>query len=146
MDRERVIQQHLEERAVLEMKYLDVCKPIYEERGKIVAGRLYDEIERIHEEGGGEKEEEEGSKGDNGGDGDDTGEGEEREGAASLEDGSNYDEIYSAIASGQGTTTTNTKDDTKDDDDEEWRMVWVCKMGHTEAASESLKERDIDCL
>ena len=58
------------------------------------------------------------------------GEGEEREGAVSLEN-----EIYGAIDSGQGTTTTNAKDDAKDDDDEEGRMVgipqfWVCAMGH----------------
>ena len=63
-----------------------------------------DDIERIHKEGGGEKEEE-GSKGDNnGGDGDDgdddAGEGEEREGASSLEEAFDNDKIYGAIAPG----------------------------------------------
>ena len=49
------------------MKYLDLYKPIYKERGDVFAGCLDDKIERIHKEGGGNKEEE-GSKGyDNGG-------------------------------------------------------------------------------
>ena len=78
-------------------------------------------------------------------------EGEEREGAASLEDASNDDEIYSAIASGQDTTTTNSKDDAKYDDDEERRMVgmpqfWVCAMGYMEVVAELIMERDIYCL
>ena len=38
------------------MKYSDLCKPLYEERGNVVAGRLDDEIKRIHKEVGGEKE------------------------------------------------------------------------------------------
>ena len=62
-ERERVMERYLEERAALEMKYLNLCKPLYEERGNVVAKRLDDEIERIHKELGGEKEEE-GSKGD----------------------------------------------------------------------------------
>ena len=78
-ERERLMEQYLEERAALEMKYSDICKPLYEERGNVVAGRLDEEIEKIHKEGGGEKEEE-GEKGDN----DNAREGEEREGAASL--------------------------------------------------------------
>ena len=52
----------------------------------------------IHKEGGGEKEEE-GSKGDDEGDGN-TGEGEEREGASSLEEAFDNDKIYGAIAPG----------------------------------------------
>ena len=48
--------KYLEERAALEMKYSDMCKPLYKERGNTVAGCLDDEIERIHKEGGGEKE------------------------------------------------------------------------------------------
>ena len=51
-DRERAIEQHLEEIAALEMKYSDICKPLYEERGNVVSGSLDDEIERIHKEGG----------------------------------------------------------------------------------------------
>ena len=35
---ERLMEQYLEERAALEMKYSDLCKPLYEERGEIVAG------------------------------------------------------------------------------------------------------------
>ena len=87
-------------------------------------------------------------KGDDGGN---TGEGEEREGAASLEDAFDDNEIYGAIASGQGTATTNTKDDAKDNNHEEGRMVgipqfWVCAMGHMETASKLITERDIDFL
>ena len=93
----------------------------------------------IHKEGGGEKEEE-GSKGYVNGGSKDAGEGEEREGDAPLEDASDDDKIYGAIASGQSTTTTNTKYDTKDDDDKEGRMVgipqlWVCTMVHMEDAA-----------
>ena len=100
----------------------------------------------IHKEGGGEKGEG-GSKGD----GKDAREGEEREGGASLEDTSNGDNIYDAIASGQGTTTTNSKDDAKKDDDKEGCMVvipqfWVCTMVHMEAVEKLTTERDIDCL
>ena len=51
-EKERVTEEYLEERAAPEMKYLDICKPLYEERGNVVAGRLDDEIERIHKEGG----------------------------------------------------------------------------------------------
>ena len=142
------MERYLEERAAPEMKYLDLRKPLYEERGNVVSGCLDDEIERIHMEGGDETEEE-GSKGDCGGD-NAAREGEEREGAASLEASSDDYEIYNVIASGQG-TTTNAKDDAKDDDDEEGRMVgipqfWVCAMGHTEAVAELITERDIDCL
>ena len=56
-ERGRVMEQYLEERVALEMKYLDLCNPLYEERGNVVTGRLDDKIERIHKEGGGEKEE-----------------------------------------------------------------------------------------
>ena len=62
------MERYLEERLAMEMKYSDLYKPLYEERGKVVTWRLDDEIERIHKEVGGDKEEE-GSKGDdNGGD------------------------------------------------------------------------------
>ena len=89
-----------------------------------------DEIESIHKEVGGEKEEE-GSKVD---DGDNAGEWEERYGDSYLEDTSGYEEIYGTIASGQGATTTSAKDD----DEEEGRMAgipqfWVYVMGHMEA-------------
>ena len=57
MERERVMEQYLEERAVLETKKLDLCKPLYKEIGNVFAGRLDDETKRIHKEGGGEKEE-----------------------------------------------------------------------------------------
>ena len=55
-ERERVMERYLGERAALEMKYSDLCKPLYEDRGNVVAGCLDDEIERIHMEGGCEKE------------------------------------------------------------------------------------------
>ena len=32
MERERVMEQYLEERVVLETKYSDICKPLYKER------------------------------------------------------------------------------------------------------------------
>ena len=78
------------------------------------------------------------------------GRGEEREGAAFLEDSSVNDEIYVAIASGQDTTTTNAKA-AKGNDDEEGQMVgitqfWICEMGHMEALSGLIIERDIDCV
>ena len=74
--------KYLEEIAATEMKDLEICKPLYEERGNVIARRLDDEIKRIHKEVGGKKEEE-GSKRDDDGGGN-TGEGENREGAASL--------------------------------------------------------------
>ena len=49
--------------------------------------------------------------------------GEDREGAASLEDASDDYEIYGAIVS-RSTTTTNAKS-TKDDDNEEVHMVGI---------------------
>ena len=52
------MEQYLEERAALETKYSDLCKPLYEEIGNVVAGHLDDEIKRIHREGWGKKEEE----------------------------------------------------------------------------------------
>ena len=145
-ERARVMEQYMEGRSALEMKYLDLCKPLYEERGNFVVGCLDDEIERIHKEGGGEKEEE-GSKGDD--DGDDVGEGEERVGAASLDVASDDDKIFGAISSGEGTTTTNAKA-ANDEDDEDGRMVgttqfWVCAMGHMGAVSKLITERVIDC-
>ena len=69
--------RYLEKREALEMKYLDLCKPLYKERGNVVSGRLDDDIERINKDGGGEKEEE-GSKGDDNGRDNDEGEGEDR--------------------------------------------------------------------
>ena len=142
------MERYLEERAAPGMKYLDLCKPLYEERGKFVAGCLDDKIEMIHKEGGGEKEEE-GSKGDDDGN-NNAGEGEEREGDASLEDASDDNDIYGTIASGQGNTTTNAKA-AKYNDDKDGRMVgipqfWVCAMGHMEAVAKLITERDIDCL
>ena len=110
----------MEERAALETKYSDICKPLYKKRGNFVAIPLDDKIEEIHKEGGG-KNEEERSKGDN--DDDDAGEGEERERDTCLEDVSNNDKIYGAIASRQGTTTTNTKDDT---------TASMCPIVHTQ--------------
>ena len=50
------MERYLKERAALEMKYLDPYKPLYKERGNVVAGRLDDKIERIRKEGGGDKE------------------------------------------------------------------------------------------
>ena len=37
------------------MKYSDLCKPLYKDRGDVVAVRLDDEIKIIHKEKGGEK-------------------------------------------------------------------------------------------
>ena len=93
------MEQYLEEIAALEIKYLDLCKPLYNERGNVVVRRLDDEIERINKEGGGEKEEE-GSKVDDDSGDDDKGEREEREGATSLEEPSKKDEIYVSIVFG----------------------------------------------
>ena len=143
------MEKYLEERAALETKYSDLCKPLYEERGNDVAGRLDDNIKRIHNEGGGEKEEER-LKGDDGNGNGGVEEGEEREGAAPLEDASKDNEIYGTIAYRQS-TTTNAKVDSKDDDDREGRTVgipqfWVCVMGHMEAVAELIIERDIDCV
>ena len=50
------MERYIEERAALEMKYSDICKPLYEERGNVVSRILDDEIERIHKGGGGKKE------------------------------------------------------------------------------------------
>ena len=77
------------------------------------------------------------------------GEGEDREGGASLENVSDNDDIYATIAS-RVTNTNNSKAD-KHDYNEEGRMVgilqfWVCAMGHMEAVAELITERDIDCL
>ena len=109
-----------------------------------------EKIERINKEGGGKKEEE-GSKVDDDDGNTNAGEGEKREGDASLENASNDDEIYGAIASGQGTNTTNSKEDAKDVDEEEGHMVgipqfWVCAMEHREAVAKLITERDIYCL
>ena len=57
MERDRVMEQYLEETAVLETKISNLCKPLYEEIGNVVAGRLDYETKRIHKEEGGEKEE-----------------------------------------------------------------------------------------
>ena len=102
----------------------------------------------VRREGG--KKEEDGSKGDNDVEDDNAGEVEEREGSASLEDASNNDKIYGAIASGQGNNTTNDKA-AKYGDYEEGRMVgipqlWVFPMGHMEAIAELIMKMDIDCL
>ena len=53
---------------------MNLCNPLYKERGKVVSGSLDDEIERIYKEGGCKKEEE-GSKRDNGVGSNDAGEG-----------------------------------------------------------------------
>ena len=142
------MERYLEERLALETKYSDLCEPLYGERGNVFDGHLDGNIERMHKEGGGENEEE-GLKGSDDGN-IDAGEGEDRERDASLEDASNDDEIYSAVAYGQGTNTNNPKA-AKDDDDEEGRMVgipqfWVCAMGHMEAIAKLITERDIECL
>ena len=133
MERERVMEKYLGERAALETKYSDIYKPLYEERGNVVARHLDDEIKRIHKEGRDDKEEEGSKKDEDDGD-DDVGEGDEREEAASLEDTSDDDKIYGAIAS-RGTTTTNSKATKapKDDNDKEGHMVgilqfWVCAI------------------
>ena len=54
-DRESVIERYMKERAALEMKYSDLCKPLYKERRNVFARRLDDEINRIHEEVGGKE-------------------------------------------------------------------------------------------
>ena len=108
-EKNRVTKQYLEEKETLETKYSDLCKTLYKEIGNAVAGRLNDEIKRIHKEGEDEKEEE-GPKRDDNGDTNDAGGGEEREEAASLEDASVNDKIYGAIAS-RGTNTTNGNDE-----------------------------------
>ena len=55
---------------VLETKHLDICKPLYEDIGNVVAICLYDETKSIHKEGEGENEEEGSKRDDNGGSGD----------------------------------------------------------------------------
>ena len=75
-ERERVMELYLEERAALEMKYLDLCKPLYEERGNFFAGRLDYNIKKIHKDPEGDKEEE-GLKRDNNDGEDDAGGGGE---------------------------------------------------------------------
>ena len=69
-EREGVIEQYMEERAVLEKKKSDICKPLYGEIGNVVTGRLDDETKSIHKEGEGENEEEGSKRDDNGGSGD----------------------------------------------------------------------------
>ena len=64
--------RYLEEKTALETKYSYPCKPLYKERGDFVAIRSDDEIERVHKEEGGEKEEE-GLNGDNNGGNNDAG-------------------------------------------------------------------------
>ena len=119
-----------------------------EDLALVVVLPLDDDIERIPKEGGDEKEEE-GSKRDYKNGDNDAGEGEEREGAASLEDAFDNNEIYGAIAY-RCTTTTNAKV-AKDEDIEEGRMVgiiqfWVCEIGHMEDVAELITEMDIDCI
>ena len=144
-ERERVVEKYLKERAALETKYPDLCKPLYKETGNVVAGRLDDDIEMINKDWGVEKEEEWSKIDENIGN-DNSGDGEEREGDASLGDSYNNDNIYDAIAS-RGTTSNNFKA-AKYDDNEEGRMVrilqlWVCAMGHMEALAKLITERDI---
>ena len=55
-ERERVMEQYMEERAVLETKISDLCRPLYKEIGNVVAGCLDGETKRIHKEGVSEKE------------------------------------------------------------------------------------------
>ena len=142
------MEQYLEEIAALDTKYSVICKPLCKERGNVVARGLYDDIKRIHKEGGGEKEEE-GSKIYVDGGNDNTEEGEEREGSAFLEDASNDDDIYGAVSS-KGTTITNDKA-AKGDNDKERRMLlilqlWVCAIKHMEAVAKLITEKDINCL
>ena len=47
-ERERITERYLKDIAALEMKYLDLCKPLYKERGNAIAGRLDDKIETIN--------------------------------------------------------------------------------------------------
>ena len=48
--------RYLEERAVLEMKYSDLCKPLCKDKRNVIV-RLWDgKIERIRKDGGGKKE------------------------------------------------------------------------------------------
>ena len=68
-ERERVMELYLEEKAALEMIYSDPWKPLYEEIRIVAAVYLDDEIKRIRKEGG-VKKEEEGQKGDDSGNGD----------------------------------------------------------------------------
>ena len=63
------MEQYLEERVALEMKYSDLWKPLYEEIRIVAAVYLDDEIKRIRKEEG-VKKEEEGQKGDDSGNGD----------------------------------------------------------------------------
>ena len=42
----------MEERVVLEMKYLDIFQPVYKERGNVVAGSVDDDIDITHKERG----------------------------------------------------------------------------------------------
>ena len=113
------------------MKYSVLCKPLYEEDKTLSPDVWMTRLRRfIRREG--TRRRRGGSKGDDGGGNGDVREGEEREGAASLEVVSNDDGIYGDIASGQGNTTTNAKA-AKDDDGEEGCMVgipqfWVCAM------------------
>ena len=46
--RYKVTEVYLEEREASKKKYLDICKPLYQERGNFVSGRLYDDIRRIY--------------------------------------------------------------------------------------------------
>ena len=50
------MEQYMEERAVLETKISDLCRPLYKEIGNVVAGCLDGETKRIHKEGVSEKE------------------------------------------------------------------------------------------
>ena len=52
------MEELMEERAASKMKYLNLCQPIYKERGNVVAGSLDDDIDRIHQKRGVKKEDE----------------------------------------------------------------------------------------
>ena len=84
-ERDRVMELYLGDRASLDMKYLDLCKPLYKEIGNFFARRLDENIERIHKDGGGKKEEE-GSNGDDD-DGDDSTGGGRGEGGGRIPGG-----------------------------------------------------------
>ena len=67
-----------------------------------------------------------------------------------MENASDNNKIYGAIASGKDTTTTINKDAKDDNYDEELIVgipqFWVCTMGHMEAVVKLITERYIYCV
>ena len=56
-ERERLMERYMEEIAVLEMKYSDLCKPLCKDKRNVIV-RLWDgKIESIRKDGGGKNEE-----------------------------------------------------------------------------------------